>query len=222
MRTIGLHRLEQAFWSAHSRSWDDALDDPAVAAHVDELAGRLATAVAAPGRVADLGCGTGNHSLALAERGLVVIGVDIALGMLEHARSKSASLGAGMSLVRADLRRPLPLADGSVAGVLSVYAAQFLELAPFVAEVARILEPGGGLLLEVPQPTQPIRDLSSLSLRFRAFQRLKRLVAAVGLRTGRVRWHSPAEVRRALDAAGFDQVTAVASPAGLAVLARRM
>ena len=108
-----------------------------------------------------------------------------------------------------------------MAGVLSVYAAQFLDLAPFLAEVARILEPGGTLLLEVPQPTQPTRDLSALSLRFRAFQRLKRLVAAVGLRTGRVRWHSPTEVRRALDAAGFDDVTPVASPAGLAVLARR-
>jgi SAM-dependent methyltransferase len=218
VRAIGLRRLEQVFWSAHSRTWDDALDDPAVAAHVAELADRLAAAVAAGGRVADLGCGTGNHSLALAGRGLTVVGVDVAPGMLDHARAKS--LDTPVFLVRADLRGPLPMADDSVAGVLSVYAAQFLELAPFLAEVARVLEPGGALVLELPQPTQPTRDLSALSLRFRAFQRVKRVLAAVGLRTGRVRWHSPTEVRRALDAAGFGDVTAVASPAGLAVLAR--
>lgn len=40
----------------------------------------------------DLGCGTGNHALPLAQRGYEVVGVDRAPAMLEQARSKAAGL----------------------------------------------------------------------------------------------------------------------------------
>lgn len=50
---------------------------------------RIATLVAAPGkRILDIGCGTGEVSLACAARGAAVTGIDINAGMLEVARSK--------------------------------------------------------------------------------------------------------------------------------------
>ncbi len=42
-------------------------------------------------KVLDLGCGTGNHALPLAEQGYEVVGVDRAPGMLESARRKAAN-----------------------------------------------------------------------------------------------------------------------------------
>ncbi|MGE5305788.1 MAG: class I SAM-dependent DNA methyltransferase [Alphaproteobacteria bacterium] len=42
-------------------------------------------------KILDLGCGTGNHALALAEQGYEVVGVDLAAGMLEAARRKAAN-----------------------------------------------------------------------------------------------------------------------------------
>jgi len=40
----------------------------------------------------DVGCGTGGHSIELARRGFKVTGVDLSYQMLQHARTKSASL----------------------------------------------------------------------------------------------------------------------------------
>ena len=47
---------------------------------------------AGPKSILDLGCGTGNHALPLAERGHRVTGVDRSPGMLAQARAKAATL----------------------------------------------------------------------------------------------------------------------------------
>jgi SAM-dependent methyltransferase len=47
---------------------------------------------AGPRDILDLGCGTGNHALPLAERGHRVTGVDRSAGMLAQARAKAATL----------------------------------------------------------------------------------------------------------------------------------
>jgi len=43
-------------------------------------------------RVLDLGCGTGRHAIALASRGMEVVGVDFSTQMLVEARKKSSSV----------------------------------------------------------------------------------------------------------------------------------
>ncbi len=56
---------------------------------VDAVYEAIADIAARPGgRVLDIGCGTGNVSIACAQRGAEVTGVDIDAGMLEVARSK--------------------------------------------------------------------------------------------------------------------------------------
>jgi len=57
---------------------------------IERVYQRIAELAAAPGaRVLDVGCGTGNVSLACAARGADVIGIDINAGMLEIARTKA-------------------------------------------------------------------------------------------------------------------------------------
>ena len=52
-------------------------------------------AVASGERVIDVGCGCGGTTLALAERGARVVGVDISRPMLARARQRAAGLGLG-------------------------------------------------------------------------------------------------------------------------------
>jgi SAM-dependent methyltransferase len=56
--------------------------------------------------VLDLGCGTGNHALPLAERGYAIVGVDRSAGMLEAARKKAASrqIGGKAKFYQEDIR----------------------------------------------------------------------------------------------------------------------
>jgi demethylmenaquinone methyltransferase/2-methoxy-6-polyprenyl-1,4-benzoquinol methylase len=117
-------------------------------------------------KVLELGFGTGNEVLALAEKvgkaGLVA-GIDISQRMLEVTQGK---LAASPPEARLDLRvgdaRSLPWPDGSFD---AAYTSFTLELFPeadlpvVLAEVKRVLRPGGRLavvsMATVPQGQKP-------------------------------------------------------------------
>jgi ubiquinone/menaquinone biosynthesis C-methylase UbiE len=109
-----------------------------------------------PLRVLDLGCGSGASTRALldawAERrgtseGLAVTGVDASEGMVAQARAKRWP--AGVTLVVSDAVAHLEaLPSGSVDGVLGCYLLRNVpDRARLVAEVARVLRPGGGFVI---------------------------------------------------------------------------
>ncbi len=105
----------------------------------------------APGSVVlDLACGTGDFCVDLAADGHRPIGVDLSFGMLASARTVEP-------LVQGDLLE-LPIADGSVDGAVCGFALRNLvDLAPFFAELARVVRPGGSIaLLDVSQPDRAI------------------------------------------------------------------
>jgi SAM-dependent methyltransferase len=100
------------------------------------------------GPVLDAACGTGRHAAHLCELGRQVIGVDGSQAMLDRAAAK---------LPDADLRlgelTALPLADGEVAaGVCALALSHLPELGPAVMELARVLRPGGRLIVSNPHP----------------------------------------------------------------------
>ena len=213
------------FWSLHSWSWDDRLADGFVAARIEELTswlvGELPAAGGGGGRVVDLGCGTGNHSWAMAAAGVDVVGVDFAPGMLARAAAKGATASREVAFVRADLRRGLALRPGTFDGALSIYSAQFFDLAGFATEVASLLRPGGAFVAELPRPgTRRRRSAAPLSLRHRGFQRVNGAAAFVGERLGLVRVLAPDDVDAALGRAGFSVVGHRDTDRSLAVLAR--
>lgn len=132
------------------RQSDDTVAEAYEAAFGDELAGKAAdrarlvafvTAVADP--VLDLGCGPGQVGAAVAGHGRRVLGVDLSPAMARLAAGRLGAATAG------DLRA-LPVRSASVAGVVAFYALIHLrreELAAGVAEIARVLRPGGRALV---------------------------------------------------------------------------
>lgn len=96
--------------------------------------------------VADLGCGAGTLAAALAPHVGRVIGVDQSAAMLRSARRRLDG-AANVELHRAGLEAlPLPTAscDAALAVLVLAYVA---EVAPVLAEAARILRPGGRFVL---------------------------------------------------------------------------
>jgi SAM-dependent methyltransferase len=97
------------------------------------------------GPLLEAGCGLGQYVLLLRARGHAAVGVDWSL---EAVRKGS---GAGAPLAVMDLRA-LGVRDGSVATYLSLGAAEHDPDGPhrILAEAARVLRPGGVLLVSVP------------------------------------------------------------------------
>ncbi|WP_459642445.1 class I SAM-dependent methyltransferase [Kineococcus sp. NUM-3379] len=104
-------------------------------------------------RVLEIGCGGGQCSRWLAARGALVVGTDISGGMLREARALDAAAGVRTPLVQCDARR-LPLADASVDVACSAYGALpfVADVGEVLAEVARVLVPGGLLAFSVAHP----------------------------------------------------------------------
>lgn len=98
----------------------------------------------------DIACGTGDLSRLARRRSYRVVGADLSLGMLVANRS-------GTPLLQADCSR-LPFADGTFDGLVCGYALRnFTDLAAALAEMARVLRPGGRLaVLEVDAPTSSL------------------------------------------------------------------
>jgi len=105
-----------------------------------------------PGGVAlDVGSGPGNVTASLARaagRDGLALGVDISEPML--ARAVSAEAGPDVGFLRADAQR-LPLRDETVDAVVSIAMLQLIpDPAAAVAEMARVLRPGGRMAVMVP------------------------------------------------------------------------
>lgn len=108
-----------------------------------------------PGRVLELGCGTGRLSLPLARNGVELTGVDRSRTMLARAvaRRRRAKLATRLQLVRADIRA-LPFESRGFQVVIAPYGiiqsvlTDRDVLAVFVS-VARVLAPGGLLGIDV-------------------------------------------------------------------------
>jgi SAM-dependent methyltransferase len=114
---------------------------PAMLALAGDVAGR---------RILDAGCGSGPLSAALRDRGAIVTGFDSSAGMLEQARRR---LGDDANLQVADIGRPLPYADGAFDDVIASLVLHYLEdWGPALAELRRVLKPGGRLIMSVDHP----------------------------------------------------------------------
>jgi SAM-dependent methyltransferase len=123
--------------------------EPAVPERLGWLAGLLEVR---PGeRVADLGCGTGAVLGLLAREvpGLELVGLDVSAAALRVAAGELGGEQVGTRLlVQADLADPVPLADGSVDRAVCHNVLECLpEPAALLAEAARVLRPGGRLVL---------------------------------------------------------------------------
>jgi len=110
--------------------------------------------------IADIGCGTGRHSLRLAEQGGHVTGVDFSNGMLDVARSRPGA--EAVTFIEHDLGESLPLADASFDRVLCCLVAEHItDLPAFFLELKRIVRPDGFILISDMHPAMMLKGIQA-------------------------------------------------------------
>ncbi len=185
-----------------------------------ELPARIAAAIAKltlpdGASILDLGCGRGEAAAELARRGGSVTALDSSIPALTIARAVErdrvgSARVAAVRFLCADARS-LPLEDTTFDAVFALDFVEHLdagELADALAEIRRVLVPGGSLVVHTMPNLWYYRFGYPL---FRAFERLRGKSVP---RDPRERWpllremhvgeQSPATLRRVLSAAGFE------------------
>ncbi|MEV6320478.1 methyltransferase domain-containing protein [Nocardia sp. NPDC051787] len=122
------------------------------------IAGAVEAATAAPGGIAaDVGFGGGAGLSLLLERvgaSGVVHGIEISADMLARACSGHArDIGSGRLRLAEGSLTALPLADDSLDAAITVNTVYFVpDLAAACAELARVVHPGGRLVIGIGDP----------------------------------------------------------------------
>jgi SAM-dependent methyltransferase len=106
-------------------------------------------------RVLEVGCGASQCARWAATQGATAIGLDVSTRQLQHGRRIDQATGVVVPTVCAT-GAALPFADSSFDVVFSSFGAmQFLaDAAGAVAEVARVLRPGGRFAFSVTHPVR--------------------------------------------------------------------
>jgi SAM-dependent methyltransferase len=211
------------YGDAFADVYDDWYADPAAT----EAAARRLEALAGGGRVLELGVGTGRLALALAARGVAVVGIDASPAMLERLRSKPGA--EHVDAVLGDFA-DVP-ADGEFAVIVASYNTLFnlptegAQRRCLRAAGARLAS-GGAVVVEgfVPDPDAPTAAVTPkvvdgdqvvlhASVVDHAAQTVRSQHITIGrdgirLRPSFIRWSTP------------DQLDEMAAAAGLALVAR--
>lgn len=150
-----MHQDERQVFEARNtlEQWDRDYYHPIAVAYYDDAVPRMIELMGAkPGaNILDAGCGPGVHSIRVARAGYHVYGIDRSLTMLEEARSRISSAGFGdrVELAQEDLTR-LSFAEAAFDYVFSWGVIIHIpEVEKALAELARIVRPGGKLALYV-------------------------------------------------------------------------
>jgi len=132
----------------------------AVHAGGPDLHAMLQAAPLPAANVLDVGCGAGHTALAFAPHAQRVVALDVTEPMLAQVQRLAAERNiTNVETWRADVEN-LPFADASFAVVTSRYSAHhYADPSRAMAEIGRVLEPGGTfLLVDVVSPADATQD----------------------------------------------------------------
>jgi SAM-dependent methyltransferase len=133
-------------YDAVARAYADEIYDELKGKPFDrDLLDRFAALVRGRGRTCDVGCGPAQVARYLRDRGCDVLGLDLSGGMLREARR----LNPDISFVQSSMLA-LGLASGSVCAMAAFYSIIHIprgQVVSALAEMQRVLQPGGYLLL---------------------------------------------------------------------------
>jgi ubiquinone/menaquinone biosynthesis C-methylase UbiE len=174
---------------------------PAMLALAGDVAGR---------RILDVGCGSGPLFAALRDRGATMTGCDKSVGMLQLARRR---LGDDANLLVADLGSPLPFPDSAFDDVVASLVLHYLEdwAAP-LAELRRVLKPGGRLMASVNHPIAGHPLVRPGADYWATYEWSEEFTTSSGQSYVLANWHRPLPAMiDAFTAAGF-RISAISEP----------
>jgi ubiquinone/menaquinone biosynthesis C-methylase UbiE len=208
-------RLSDAAFASRAQAWDDrySASDVYSIIHQRRLAMALTIAdglhLPSETDALDAGCGAGFMSIGLAGLGARVLAVDTVSQMLDNTRRnvQKRGLGERVKLARADAAN-LPLSDERFGLVVALGLVPWVPSPPAtLAELTRVLEPGGYLILSASNSFRltclldPMQSPLLASLRRGVKKLLRRGRAAPPRR--RVSTHSRKELDLLLSSAGL-------------------
>lgn len=203
-----------AFWNRQSRGWAARYDDRSAGSHAlrERRARALELLLAGgdgdAGVVLDVGCGPAVLAADLVARGWSYVGVDLAESMVGAAGSVDAPTSAGHLSV-ADARR-LPFAGRSVDAVVCLGVIDGVpEPGLAIAEMARVLRPGGVVVVSFANRASPYARWSILVRQALAWLRSRRGGEGEDGRGARRRLHTPRTASALLADAGFSTTDVV-------------
>jgi len=152
---MGSAEIQGPLWGARAEDWATYVEQtglPLAGAALD------AARITAETRVLDAGCGTGLLSVLASLRGAEVTAIDAAEGMIEVARRRLPDADVRV----ADLES-LPFGDATFDAVIAVnsvfYAA---DMAAAMDELARVVRPGGHVVLTAWGPPERCEFMTSI------------------------------------------------------------
>ncbi len=133
-------------WTAPASEWPTLVVPDVARIPVDESLIQVASEMT-PGKALDLGCGEGQDSVWLAQRGWVVNGVDSSAGAIETARAASQAAGVTVVLEVADISDWRPVSRYDLVSCVFALPARGQGRSRALEMAAAAVAPGGTILL---------------------------------------------------------------------------
>ena len=130
---------DNSLWDTHAQWWIDGFTNGVDPEYEEQIIPLAVEELAGFGKVLDVGCGDGQIARALSRVGCSVTGVDPTERNLEVARER----GGGPTYLKAGAAE-LPFDDGTFDAVVACLVFEHIDdVDGAIAEVARVLRPGG-------------------------------------------------------------------------------
>lgn len=216
----GNGRFERFFWNKYAKCYDNLARHyipyqslvQEVCYHIDQYgAGRSLD-------ILDAGCGTGNYSIELSQRGHRVTGIDFSSAMFERAIGKKKNAEWPKFLFN-NLIQPLPFEDNSFDAIICIHVLYTIpDQLQFLKELCRVARRES--LIIVVNSSQPLSFQKAIKYQWsmtKGFQRIRTLLAlaSVGFWNLPISWRQQSgqyytttadKLRSLLLASGADKV----------------
>lgn len=138
-------------WESHASWWQEEFTEGADPEYVEQILPLISSRLIESGTVVDVGCGEGQISRLAVEAGLSVIGIDPAYAQVSEARRRSDDPSADVYLQGSATDIPVRSTAADMAIACLVFE-HIPDVDVALAEVARVLRPGGRFLFLLNHP----------------------------------------------------------------------
>jgi SAM-dependent methyltransferase len=140
--------VDASAWEQHAGWWQREFTDGADPEYEEQILPLIDRHLGDARRVLDVGCGEGQVARRLATHGVDVVGLDPTVAQLVVARDRGGDAHYGRAIAER-----LPCRSAAFDGVVMCLVIEHIDpFEPVIAEIARVLAPGGRFLLLLNHP----------------------------------------------------------------------